>query len=381
MLERLPIAAQKLFSNLRPDNVDQLHRLGGSLVEAKRYDEAIAIAQRLIELDYNNTWTYDILGKALNGQKRFPEAIVAYEKAIALDSDNSWAYYGLGVALTQIDQRQAAIDRLQQSIRLNPDFAWSYYHLGEVLLDEDRFADAIPVYEKALSLDRSTAFLQPKLEYAQHLQAQKPLDVETLLKHPPKLHRHQGRSVSLGVSTDLARFLARHTHANSHTLETGAGISTIVLMMQQTRHECIIPDPELAERIKAFCHSRHLNTDKLTFHLERSEIVLPQLKPGPLDLVLIDGRHAFPSPFIDWYYSIDHLNIGGICIVDDTQLWTGDVLKQFLKQEAEWELLEEFPADQPTSVAFTKLKSGTNEKWWAEQPYAVEQGPVPAEIV
>ena len=54
--------------------------------------------------------------------------------------------------------------------------------------------------------------------------------------------------------------------------------------------------------------------------------------------MLIDGSHAFPAPFIDWLYTASALKVGGHLIVDDTQLWTGHVLKQFLDEEAGWAL-------------------------------------------
>jgi hypothetical protein len=39
-----------------------------------------------------------------------------------------------------------------------------------------------------------------------------------------------------------------------------------------------------------------------------------------LDLVLIDGDHAFPASFIDWYYTAEQVKLGGYVIVDDTNL-------------------------------------------------------------
>jgi hypothetical protein len=86
--------------------------------------------------------------------------------------------------------------------------------------------------------------------------------------------------------------------------------------------------------------------------------------------LLIDGQHAFPTPFIDWYYTADKLRVGGILIIDDTQLWTGQVLKQFLLEEAEWSLIEEFSA---RTVIFRKEKDYSHEKWWGQQPYVVRK--------
>jgi hypothetical protein len=57
-------------------------------------------------------------------------------------------------------------------------------------------------------------------------------------------------------------------------------------------------------------------------------------------------------------------------IIDDTQLWTGQVLKKFLLEEAEWSLIEEFSA---RTAIFKKEKAYSHEKWWGQQPYVVRK--------
>ena len=88
-----------------------------------------------------------------------------------------------------------------------------------------------------------------------------------------------------------------------------------------------------------------------------------------LDLVLIDGRHGFPAPFIDFYYVAEKLNIGGLLIVDDTWVWTGDVLKPYLLSEPEWELEADFS---PRTSIFRKLAHGSQTKEWIEQAFVVK---------
>jgi predicted O-methyltransferase YrrM len=184
--------------------------------------------------------------------------------------------------------------------------------------------------------------------------------------------------VTLGVSSEMLHFLNHNVSRDSHTLETGAGISTILFALKQTFHTCVVPDAELVDRIKNYCHRNQISTAKISFQIGCSEAILPQLNPEPLDLVLIDGRHAFPSPFIDWYYTANHLKVGGIVIVDDTKIWTGEILQNFLKDEAEWQFKEAFPAASPNATAFVKLQPGSHAKWWAQQPYVMKHSPMAA---
>ena len=113
-------------------------------------------------------------------------------------------------------------------------------------------------------------------------------------------------------------------------METGAGISTILFAIKEANHTCIVPDPDLVSRIKSYCARMIVSVGRIDFRIDKSETTLPVLPIDQPDLVLIDGSHAFPTPFIDWYYTADKLRVGGMLMIDDTQLWTGHALKRFL---------------------------------------------------
>src|SRR5262249_457194 len=102
--------------------------------------------------------------------------------------------------------------------------------------------------------------------------------------------------------------------------------------------------------------------------IDGSENALPQLRPTGLDLVLIDGCHGFPAPFIDWYYAGSGLKANGILIIDDTQLWTGDVLRKFLIAEPDWQ--HDCDVLSRTAV-FRKLNASELLKEWPLQPYTL----------
>jgi hypothetical protein len=119
---------------------------------------------------------------------------------------------------------------------------------------------------------------------------------------------------------------------------------------ERANHVCIVP---FAKARINFVKSIFLFGFR--FEIDFSEKVLPQLEIGELDLLLIDGAHGFPLPFIDWYYGASKLKIGGILIIDDTQVWTGHVLKMFLSGEPEWQLVADYA---PRCVVFKKIKDG-----------------------
>ncbi len=201
--------------------------------------------------------------------------------------------------------------------------------------------------------------------------------VEDLLADPPKLHVRSSRSGSGRVelinhwklSDEELLFISRHVDKSSRTLETGAGCSTILFAMLGSRHTCVVPDQSLVDRIFAFCEEKHISTANLNFIIDISERVLPRLKDRDFDLVLIDGRHGFPQPFLDWYYAAELLKLGGYVIIDDLHIWPCEMLMNFLLSEEDWRLVHESLG----GCVFQKLGNAAHNKEWAFQPFITER--------
>jgi hypothetical protein len=78
----------------------------------------------------------------------------------------------------------------------------------------------------------------------------------------------------------MIRFLAMHTPAGGDTLETGAGLTTVLFVALGGRHISITPDRGKSDRILAFCQGEGISTDSLKFVTARSEDALPTLNCG-----------------------------------------------------------------------------------------------------
>jgi hypothetical protein len=189
------------------------------------------------------------------------------------------------------------------------------------------------------------------------------MDIDTLLSTELRVHR--GGAVTWMVDEDIARFLYRTVSEGMSTLETGVGLSTVIFAMRGTEHIAITPQQEEVDRIKDFCRFHSISTDRLRFFVGFSEDLLPTLDLPQLDLVLIDGGHGFPVPYIDWRYTAGHLNVGGKMIIDDCQLDTGAVLRDFLRAEAAWAEEQNFFGR--TSVF--NLVQPCEFREWVYQPY------------
>lgn len=195
--------------------------------------------------------------------------------------------------------------------------------------------------------------------------------VDELLANSPKFHVDEnGRLASWAISETVLRFLDANLDSSFHTLETGAGFSTVVFAANGTRHTSVVPSYDEVERIREYCAAHGISTGSVEFYVERSEDVLPRLDPTELDLVLIDGSHSFPSPFIDWYYTAFRLRVGGILVIDDTELWTCHILKRFLEAEPGWTLCPE-PAG--FAAAFVKRSGSPELRNWEDQPFVARR--------
>jgi len=192
------------------------------------------------------------------------------------------------------------------------------------------------------------------------------MNLDALVNENPKFHMDGGgEPVSYGLGRAPLSYIAEKVKGDPNTLETGAGISTVIFALLGANHVCITPNKGEVGRIVAYCGQRQIPVLKINFVIEKSEYALPKLEASGLDLVLIDGRHAFPTPFIDWYYTAEKLKLGGLMVVDDTQLWTGKILKEFMLSEPEWQLDKIFS----NTCCFIKIKEGSHLKGWVLQPF------------
>src|SRR5262245_29107673 len=129
------------------------------------------------------------------------------------------------------------------------------------------------------------------------------LDLKMLVANPPKLHERAGELISNWRIDDTTCFeLDQHLAPGIKTLETGAGLSTILFAANRCQHTCIVPDQPLIDRIAEYCRANHIGTDNIDFVVSSSTDAIYSM-PSGYDLILIDGTHGFPAALVDFYYA------------------------------------------------------------------------------
>jgi hypothetical protein len=175
--------------------------------------------------------------------------------------------------------------------------------------------------------------------------------VDTIRARPPLVHR--GGDSYWGLAWPALAWLEQNVQPGMTTLETGSGASTIVFASRGARHTAISPDPGEHEGIKRYCEEQGIPSDQLTFFAGSShEVLRDEWTPEPLDVVLVDGSHAFPYPVLDWWFTERHVKVGGRVLLDDAYLTSVNVVARYLRHSPSWEL--ESVAGQRTPV-FRKL--------------------------
>ena len=198
------------------------------------------------------------------------------------------------------------------------------------------------------------------------------LTVRDLIEQPPLVHND--RTITWGIRPALAHFLDDAVGPGSVTLETGSGLSTLVILRKQPRqHTAVQPVPDEFAVILEFAERHLMDIHGFRPIVARSQDWLPRVDLPDLDLVLVDGAHAFPVPFLDWYYGAEKLKVGGLMVVDDTHLLTGTMLADFMGADPRWESV--MRDDVSHFAIYRKRVHPAHDDNWERQPYVHDAYP------
>jgi tetratricopeptide (TPR) repeat protein len=137
---------------IKPDNHEAWCHRGDSLVGLGRYEGAIASYDRAIEFkpDYGEAWYKR--GDSLDNLGRSEEAISSYDRAIEFKPDFDEAWYRRGFLLNKLNKYQEAISSYDRAIELKPDKPEFWCERGCSLGNLERYEESLISFDRALSL-------------------------------------------------------------------------------------------------------------------------------------------------------------------------------------------------------------------------------------
>ena len=161
-LERLgdgPGAFQEYIraADLRPDDLDGQLTAGSYLLAARRFDDARARAEAVINRDANNVQAHVLLGNALAGLRDFDQAIKEIEQAIELDPTRGATFANLGLVETQRGQQDKAEEAFKRSVALKPEWVPGHLALANHYWATNRIAQAEAELSIALKIEPRNA--------------------------------------------------------------------------------------------------------------------------------------------------------------------------------------------------------------------------------
>lgn len=174
-----------------------------------------------------------------------------------------------------------------------------------------------------------------------------------------------GQPVVWNSAAETLDFIARNVRPGTRTLEIGSGASTVVFAAAGARHIAISPVSHEHERIAEYCDEIGVSTSDVVFIPDSSDAVVPTLETdGPLDLILLDGTHAFPYAVVEWHFLRRLLRPGGLILVDDVPIPAVAPVYRFMSADPDWQLVAHL--DRRTA-AFRKLRETRAGQTWPEQ--------------
>ena len=191
--------------------------------------------------------------------------------------------------------------------------------------------------------------------------------VNKLEKDHPLFHvDFSGNLITWHSNVNLLRFLEEHLKPEMHTIETGAGFSTVVFTFNKCSHICIVPSQDEVNRIKDYCRKVNISLDKVNFMVGQSPDHLPTIYKVSCDLAFVDGAHRFPYPIVDWFYCANLLKEGGLIVIDDTDIISSHILVKFMLNDPHWEKVE----IRENFAVFKKLGGHDYPGDWPGQPFS-----------
>lgn len=146
-----PLDAQLCCSQalaIDPQYPDALHLMGLIALGGGQLDHAVEWIARAIRQDPKPGYLAS-LGTTLQRQQRYQEALDVFDKAVQLRPGDAWLWRSMGDVLVQMRRYEEALLSYQHVLKLDPDHPDALYKGGALLNQFGRHAEAIVLLDRA----------------------------------------------------------------------------------------------------------------------------------------------------------------------------------------------------------------------------------------
>jgi len=135
------------------DNSNPLAWQEHGLVEGQRarHQNALISFERALQLDPSLVISWNGKGTAHSILQQNQEALEAFERALQLESKNASSWNGKGVALNALGHPDQALLAFDTSLRFDPQMAQAWSNKGLVLQKQERYQEALKAFDQAIT--------------------------------------------------------------------------------------------------------------------------------------------------------------------------------------------------------------------------------------
>ena len=135
------------------DQIVPLFQQAFFLGEKKRYDDAITLYGKIIELKPDWDWPYNNRGNAYKRKGEYDRAISDFNEALEINPRLAEAYYNRGLAYNEKGEYDRAISDFNIALEINPRLAEAYNDRGLAYKRKGSYDRAISDYNEALEIN------------------------------------------------------------------------------------------------------------------------------------------------------------------------------------------------------------------------------------
>lgn len=137
--------------------------LAAECCRQSRFADAVMVARTVTASPKATSEGFNILGAALRALGQLDEAVAVYQRALQIDPDNSQILYNLGNLFREAEKTDLAVTQYCRAINANAQFASSYLNLGNVLIQQAKLVEACDVFQLGLQADPAHAVMADNL--------------------------------------------------------------------------------------------------------------------------------------------------------------------------------------------------------------------------
>jgi tetratricopeptide (TPR) repeat protein len=139
---------------IAPKRADLLAALGESYFMSGKVDKAVAIFQRLVEVE-PSARSYAFLGLSYSNLGRFDEAKQYFERGLKLDPHNSSCLFNLGFIAERQGDTATADARFQEVLKFNPNYSDALLELANLRVTQKRLPEAAELLRRFVRVSKN----------------------------------------------------------------------------------------------------------------------------------------------------------------------------------------------------------------------------------